>query len=141
MGITYLVVRPFPLKFHITFFYGFADVSNRILFFLVAVITYFWSVSNLGSRIVIGSILVFVFSLLVGCMWTIWEPSNGLGVWLDASGLCQSVSAALRASHVKVARLWDGILSFRGRSRPVATDNGNGNELAGPRDSVTGGTV
>jgi hypothetical protein len=85
--------------------------------------------------------LVLVFSLLVACMWTIWESSNGLGVWLD--GLRQSVSPALRASHVKIARLRDGILSFRNCFHPVTTDNGNEHELADPRGSasVIGGTV
>ena len=71
-------------NFHINVFYGIADVSNRMLLFLIAVITYAWSVSNLWSRIAIGSISALVFSLLVGCMWTIWESSNGLGVWLVA---------------------------------------------------------
>jgi hypothetical protein len=80
-----------------------------------------------------------VFSLLVGCMWTIWESSNGLGVWLD--GLRLSVSPALRASHVRIARLRDGTLSFRNRFHPVTTDNGNEHELASTRNSVIGGTV
>jgi hypothetical protein len=88
-----------------------------------------------------GSISVLVFSLLVGCMWTIWESSNGLGVWLD--GLRVSVSPTLRALHVRIARLRDGILSFHNRAHPVATDNGNEHELADPRDStsVIGDTV
>jgi len=99
-------------------------------------ILYSWSVSNLSSRIAIASILALVFSLLVGCMSTIWESSDGLGVWLD--GLRLPISPALRASHVTIARLRDGILSFRNRFHTVTTDNGNERELDGPRD---GGTV
>ena len=124
-------------NFHINVFYGIADVSNRMLLFLIAVITYSWSVSNLWSRIAIGSISVLVFSLLVGCMWTIWESSNGLGVWLDS--LRVSISPVLRASHVRIARLRDGILSFRNRSHPVITDNGSEHEMASTRNSVIGG--
>ena len=121
----------------LTFFYGIADVSNRMLLFLIAVITYSWNVSNLWSRIAIGSISALVFSLLVGCMWTIWESSNGLGVWLDSLRL--TVSPALRASHVRIPRLRDGILSFRNRFHPVTTDNGSEHELASTRNSVIGG--
>ena len=84
-----------------------------------------------------GSISALVFSLLVGCMWTIWESSNGLGVWLDSLRL--TVSPALRASHVRIARLRDGILSFRNRFHPVTTDNGSEHELASTRNSVIGG--
>jgi len=123
-------------NFHLTFFHGIADISNRMLLSLTAVILYSWSVSNLWSRIVIASILALVFSLLVGCMWTIWESSNGLGVWLD--GLRPPISPALGASHVTIARLRDGILSFTNRFHPVTTDNGNGRGLAGRGD---GGTV
>ena len=128
-------------NFHLAFFHRIADVSNRMLLFLIAVVTYSWSVSNLWSRIAIGSISALVFSLLVGCMWTIWESSNGLGVWLDSLRL--SVSPALRASHVRIPRILDGILSFRNRVHPVTTDNGNEHELTDPRDSasVIGGTV
>ena len=128
-------------NFYLTFIHGIADVSNRMLLFLIGVITYAWSVSNLWSRIAIGSISVLVFSLLVGCMWTIWESSNGLGVWLD--GLRISVSPALRASHVRIARLRDGILSFRNCLHPVTADNGNEHELAnlGDSTSVIGVTV
>ena len=121
----------------LTFLYGIADVSNRMLLFLIAVITYSWNVSNLWSRIAIGSISALVFSLLVGCMWTIWESSNGLGVWLE--GVRLSASPALRASHVRIARLRDGILSFRNRFHPVTTDNGGEHELASTRNSVIGG--
>ena len=130
-----------PYSNFLTFFYGITDVSNRMLLFLIAVMTFSWNVSNLWSRIAIGSISALVFSLLVGCMWTIWESSNGLGVWLN--GLRLSVPPAPRASHVRIARLRDGILSFRNRLHPVTTDNGNEHELADPGDSasVIGGTV
>ena len=139
MGIAWLVVRPFLLNFHLTFNHRIADVSNRMLLFLIAVITYSWSVSNLWSRIAIGLILALMFSLLVGCMWFLRE-SHGLGPWLD--GLRQSVSPTLRASHVRIACLRDGILLFCNRFHPVTTDNGNEHELASTRHSVIdGGTV
>jgi len=110
-----------------------------MLLSLTAVILYSWSVSNLSSRIVIASILALVFSLLVGCILTIWESSNGFGVWLD--GLRLPVPPALRASHVTIAGLRDGILSFTNRFHPVTTDNGNGRGLAGPGNGVISGTV
>jgi hypothetical protein len=105
------------------------------------VITYSWSVSNLLSRVAIASVLALMFSIFLGYMWFLGASSYGLGGWLD--GLRQYVSPALRASHVRIARLRDGILSFRDCFHPVTADNGNEHELAGPRDStsVIGGTV
>ena len=128
-------------NFHRTFINGIADVSNRVLLFLVAIITYFWSVSNLWSRVAIASILALVFSLFVGYMWFLGASSYGLGVWLD--GLRLSVSTALRASHVRIARLCDRILLYRDCFHPVTTDNGNEHELASTRNStsVIDGTV
>jgi len=122
--------------FHLIFFYGIADISNRMLLSLTAVLQYSWSVSNLRSRIVIASILALVFSLLGGCMWTIWESSSGLRVWLD--DLRQLVPPALRVSRVTIARLRDEISLFTNRFHPVTTDNGNGRGVVGPGD---GGTV
>jgi len=110
-----------------------------MLLFLTAVILYSWSVSNLWSRIVIASILVFVFSLLVGCMRIIWEPSGGLRAWLD--GLRLPIFPALQASHAMIARLRDGIVSCHNCFHTVTTDNGSERELAGPRDGVISGTV
>ena len=127
------------LSFYLISFHGIADISDRTLLFLIAVIIYSWNVSNLRSRIAIASILVLVFSLLVGCVLTIRESSGGLGVWLD--GLRLLNSPALRASHVSIARLRDGIMSFRNRFHPVTTDNGSERELAGSRDGVISGTV
>jgi len=126
-------------NFHLAFFHGIADISDRMLLFLTAVILYSWNVSNLWSRIVIASILVFVSSLLVGCMWTTWESSGGLGVWLD--GLRLPISLALRASHAMIARLRDGIMSFCNCFHIVTTDNGSERELTGPSDGVISGTV
>jgi hypothetical protein len=139
MGITYLVVRPFLLKFRLTFLHGTVDISHSMLLFLTAVILFSWNVSNLWSRIVIASILVFVFSLLVGCMWTIRDSSGGLGAWLD--GLRLPTFPALQALHAMIARLHDGIMSFRNCLHTVTTDNGSEHELAGPRDGAISGTV
>ena len=75
-------------------------------------------------------------SYLVGYERTIWEPSGELGRWLY--GL-RSIS--LRASHVTIARLRDGIMSFCSRFHPVTTDNGSEREATGPRDGVISGTV
>jgi len=100
-----------------------------MLLFLIAVILYSWNVSNLSSRMAIASILVFVFSLVAGCMWTVWESKGGLGVWLD--GLRLLISPAPRAPHVTIARLRDGIMSFHNRFRTVTTDNGSVHGLAG----------
>ena len=108
-------------KFHLNFFHGIADISDRMLLFLAAVILFSWSVSNLRSRIFVASILALVFSLLVGCMWTIWDSSGGLGVWLHG--------------------LRDGIMSFRNCFYIVTTDNGSERELADPGDGVISGTV
>jgi hypothetical protein len=128
---------------HLTLFHGIADISDRMLLFLTAVILYSWSVSNLCSRIVIASILAFVFSLLVGCMRTMWEPRSGLRAWLDGGGdgLRLPNFPALQASHAMIARLRDGIMSFRNRFHTVTTDNGSERELAGPRVGDTSGTV
>jgi len=112
-----------------------------MLLFLIAVILYSWSVSNLRSRIAIASTLCFVFSLLVGCMWTIWNSSDEWEVWMCGYHLRLPISPALRASHVTIARIRAGIRSFRNCFRPVTTDNGNERELAGPRDGVISGTV
>jgi len=125
-------------NFHLIFFYGIADISNRMLLSLTAVILYSWSVSSLWSRIVIASVLVIVFFLLVGWMRPIWGSSDGLGVWLD--GVRLPVPPALRALHVMIARLRDRILSSTNRFHPT-TDNGNGRRLAGPGDGVISGTV
>jgi len=106
-----------------------------MLLSLTAVLQYSWSVSNLRSRIIIASILALVFSLLGGCMWTIWESSSGLRVWLNDLRLL--VPPALRVSHVTIARLRDGISLFTNRFHPVTTDNGNGRGVADPGDSDT----
>lgn len=109
-----------------------------MLLFLIAAVLYSWSVSSLWSRVAIVSILVFMVSHLVGYEWAIWEPSEELGKWLD--GL-RSISPALRASHVTIARLRVGIMLFCNRFHPVTTDNGSERELTGPRDGVISGTV
>ena len=124
-------------NFHPTFFHGIADISDRTLLFLTAVILYSWSISNLWSRIAIASISGCVFSL-VGCMWAIWGSSDGLGVWLG--GLRLSISPAQRALRVRIARLRNGIISLF-RNRPVPTDVGSERELASRRDGLVGGGV
>jgi len=74
-------------------------------------------------------------------MWTIWNPSNEWEVWMRGHLLRLPISPALRASHVTIAHLRVGIMSFRNRFYPVTTDNGSERELAGPRDGVISGTV
>ena len=110
--------------------------------FLIAVVLYSWSVSNLWSRIAIASTLGFVFSLLGGCIWTIWNSSNEWKAWMRGHRLRLIISPALQASHVTIARLCAGIMSFCNRFHPVVTDNGSEHELAGPRDDgIMNGTV
>jgi len=82
--------------------------------------------------------LVFMASHLVGYEWAIWEPSGELGKWLE--GL-RSISPALRASSVPIARLRDDIMSFCNRFHPVTTDIGSEREPTGPRDGVISATV
>ena len=125
------------LNFHPTFFHGVADISDRMLLFLTAVILYSWSISNLWSRITIASISGCIFSL-IGCMWAIWGSSDGLGLWLG--GLRLSISSAQRASQLRIARLRDSIMLLF-RNGPVPTDIGSEHELASQRDGVIGDTV
>ena len=125
---SYSNVRP-------TFFHGIADISDRTLLFLVAVILYSWSISNLWSRIAIALISVCIFSL-VGCVWAIWGPRDGLGVWLDSLRL--SISRMLRASCVSIARLRHDITSVF-CNRPIPTHVGSEHELADQRDGVISG--
>ena len=127
-------------NFHVTFFRRIADISDRMLLFITAMFTLSWIVSDLRSRILIGLTLAFVFSLLVlGCVLFICDSRGRLGVWLSDHRL--PISPALRASHVMIARLRDGIMSFRNCFHTVTTDNGSERELAGQRDGVISGTV
>jgi len=64
-------------------------------------------------------------------MWTIWNPRNEWEVWMRGHLLRLPISPALRASHVTIARLRAGIMSFHNRFRTVTTDNGSVHELGG----------
>src|SRR5260221_12030527 len=129
MDITSVVVRHFQ-HLHLTFLYGVADTTHRMLMFFVALFLYCFSLSNLRSRISIASISLVVLAFFVGCMWTIWESSNKWAVWLD--GLPSPISHALVPLHLSC--LPDAAMSFPKCFRSRTTnDTGSEHEMATPR--------
>ena len=82
MGITYVVVR--HLKFPPRFTLMKPLPVGRMVIFFIALLLFCFKISNLAMRISVSIMSVLVAALIIWCIRTAWESTEGEDVWRDS---------------------------------------------------------
>ena len=82
MGITYVVVR--HLEFPPWFPFMKLSPVHRMVTFFIALLLFCFSISNPATRICVSIMSVLVAILIIWCIRTAWESTEGKDVWRDS---------------------------------------------------------
>ena len=55
-----------------------------MVIFFIALLLFCFTISNLATRISVSIMSAFVATLILWCIWTVWETTDGEDVWRDS---------------------------------------------------------
>jgi len=86
-----------------------------MVIFFIALLLFCFRISNLGTRISVSIMSVFVVTLIMWCIWTAWESTEGEDVWRDSL-------VVFRRARTNLFKRVKDFRPFRRRIRNVPQD-------------------